>query len=52
MNCEICKNTLEELFLKKMKGTFIKDGKGKKHIVCFDCQKKFNNDKQKMLESL
>ena len=40
MKCEICKETIEENFLKKIFGTYIKDSKGKKHTVCSMCQKK------------
>ncbi len=52
MKCELCKNTLEELFLNKLKGTYVKDAKGKKHVICFDCQRKFKNDKGKIVSSL
>jgi len=41
MKCEICKKRIEETFLKKVLGTYVKDEKGKKHAVCFECQKKF-----------
>ncbi|MBD3318519.1 hypothetical protein GF342_01275 [Candidatus Woesearchaeota archaeon] len=51
MKCEICKSTIGETFLKKILGTYLKDAKGKKHIVCFECQKKFNNNKKAMLEA-
>ena len=51
MKCEICKNKIHETFLKKILGTFVKDAKGKKHAVCFECQKKFNSNKE-MLEAL
>lgn len=49
--CEICGNKIEDLFLGKFKGTYIKDSKGKKHIVCFDCQKKLKT-KDAILEKL
>lgn len=52
MKCELCKSTIEELFLGKIKGTYVKDAKGKKHIVCFDCQRKFENSKEQMLIQL
>ena len=52
MKCEICKKKINETFLKKPIGTYIKDAKGKKHSVCHECQSKFNNDKGKILESL
>ena len=52
MKCDICRNEIKETFLKKPIGTFVKDEKGKKHPVCFECQKKLGNDKEKMLESI
>ena len=51
MKCEICKNKMAETFLEKPVGTHVKDAKGKKHLVCFDCQRKFP-DKKQMLEHL
>lgn len=52
MKCELCKKQIEELFLKKIKGTYIKDSKGKKHLICFECQKNFENDKEAILKKL
>lgn len=52
MKCEICKNKIGETFMNKILGTVIKDEKGKKHSVCFECQKKFENNKVKMLEAI
>ena len=51
MKCEICKNNILETFLKKMVGTVVKDDKGKKHYVCFECQTKFGS-KKKLLDNL
>ncbi len=51
MKCEICNAKLAETFLGKIKGTIVKDEKGKKHAICFDCQKKFKN-KAETLEAL
>ncbi|MBI4141925.1 hypothetical protein HY484_03305 [Candidatus Woesearchaeota archaeon] len=51
MKCEICKTTIQETFLKKKIGTYVKDEKGKLHLICFECQKKFN-DKNKILEQI
>lgn len=51
MKCEICKEKIEETFLKKIKGTFIKDEKGKKHMVCPDCQAKYNK-KEELIANL
>jgi len=44
MKCEICKKEVEETFLKKVLGTYIKDSKGKKHLVCSDCQKAYKKE--------
>ncbi len=51
MKCELCKKQIAELFLKKIVGTYVKDKKGKKHVICFECQTKFKT-KQKILENL
>jgi len=51
MKCEICKKKIAELFLGKIKGTVIKDSKGKKHYVCFECQKRLGT-KDKIMEEL
>jgi len=51
MKCEICKKKIEETFLKKILGTYVKDEKGKKHAVCFECQKKFPS-KEELLKQL
>jgi hypothetical protein len=51
MKCEICKETVKETFLKKILGTVVKDEKGKKHTICQNCQKRFE-DKKSVLESL
>ncbi len=45
MKCEICKKAIEEIFLKKIVGTVVKDKKGKKHYVCSECQKKLGSKK-------
>ncbi|MFQ5475035.1 MAG: hypothetical protein ACE5DM_04330 [Candidatus Nanoarchaeia archaeon] len=41
MKCEICKQKIRELFLRKLVGGYVKDKKGRKHSVCNDCQKKY-----------
>ncbi|MFH1511144.1 MAG: hypothetical protein ABIF10_05615 [Candidatus Woesearchaeota archaeon] len=51
MKCEICKKSVEETFLKKPIGGFVKDKKGKKHIVCSECQKKYQK-KEELLGQL
>lgn len=52
MKCEICKNKLDETFLNKIKGTYVKDAKGKLHTVCFECQSKLKNNKEQILAKL
>ena len=44
MKCEVCKNKVDETFLKKPLGTYIKDAKGKKHLVCSACQKQHKHE--------
>lgn len=51
MKCGICKSRIETTFMNKLLGTYVKDGKGKKHTVCFECQKKFPA-KEQVLEQL
>tara|TARA_Y100000310_G_scaffold314926_1_gene364846 strand:- start:268 stop:426 length:159 start_codon:yes stop_codon:yes gene_type:complete len=46
MKCEICKKNIQTTFLKKLIGTIVKNDKGKKLGVCFECQKKFNSKKE------
>ena len=51
MKCEVCKKTIEETFLKKIIGTYVKDTKGKKHSVCGECQNKLGS-KENILKKL
>jgi len=51
MKCEICKKTIGETFLNKILGTIVKDGKGKKHTICFECQKNLRT-KEEILKKL
>jgi len=51
MKCELCKKAIEQTFLGKILGTYVKDSKGKPHTVCFECQKKLRT-KEKILEQL
>lgn len=39
VKCHICKNNIEETFLKKIIGTFIN-----KKTVCSNCQKQYNKE--------
>jgi len=52
MKCSICSKKIEETFLKKIVGSYVKKkGSSKKHAVCFECQKKFRT-KEEMLSKL
>jgi hypothetical protein len=51
MKCEICSSKIQETFLKKIIGTYIKDEKGKKHTICFEWQEKFKG-KNGVLENI
>jgi len=51
MKCDICGEKIEETFLKKPAGTYIKDKKGKKRTVCSKCQQSLKT-KEAILEKL
>jgi hypothetical protein len=51
MKCAICNKSIETTFLKKIIGTYIKNEKGKKLPVCFECQKKFSS-KEELLKAI
>ena len=40
LKCEICGKEIKTIFLNKILGTYIRDRKGKKHVICNECQKK------------
>jgi hypothetical protein len=46
MKCEACKKNIEQTFLNKIIGTYVKDQKGKLHTICFECQKKFETKEE------
>jgi uncharacterized protein with PIN domain len=50
MKCEACNSKIEKTFLNKAIGTYIKDSKGKKHLICNKCQKA--NKKEELLKNL
>ncbi len=52
MKCSVCKGKIEETFLDKILGTYVKDEKGKKHAVCIHCQREHSNDKDAMLAAM
>ncbi len=49
VKCGVCGNKLAETFLGKIKGSYVKD-KGKTHILCFECQKKFKTKEEILKE--
>ena len=49
--CSVCKNNIETTFLSKILGTYVKNEKGKKYPVCFECQKNLK-DKDKILGNI
>ena len=51
MKCEICKKKIGETFLSKVIGAYVKDEKGKKHVICNECQKKLGK-KEEILKKL
>ena len=50
MKCKICNANIGQTFLNKPLGTYIKDDKGKRHLICSNCQK--NNKKEDILTKL
>ena len=52
MKCTICSKAIEETFLKKIIGTYIKKpGSSKQYPICQDCQKKYPK-KEELLTKL
>lgn len=51
MRCRICRKAVEETFLKKILGTYIKDKKSKKQVICKGCQKKLKT-REEILKKL
>ena len=51
MKCAICKSKVQETFLQKPIGTYVKDKKGKRKLVCMDYQKNLKT-KDKIVEKL
>lgn len=48
MKCDSCGQPVQTTFLGKIVGTHVKDAKGKRHPVCFECQRAFT--KEQLLE--
>jgi len=51
MKCGVCGKKIPELFLGKIDGTVIKDGKGKKRYACSECQSKVKT-KEELLAAM
>ena len=51
MKCEICKKKIEKTFLSKFNGAYIRDKKGKLHVVCSECQRRFRS-REELLSQL
>ncbi len=47
MKCTTCNKKIEETFLKKPVGTYVRDGKGKRKPVCNECQAKLSMEEIK-----
>ena len=51
MKCSICSAKIDTTFLIKIIGSYVKDEKGKKHVICNECQKKLKS-KEEILKNL
>jgi len=52
MKCSVCAGKIEETFLKKLIGTYVrKEGSSKKYPVCFECQKKLKT-KEELVQNI
>ncbi|MFH1588959.1 MAG: hypothetical protein ABIB43_00120 [archaeon] len=50
MKCDVCGKKVETTFLNKVIGTYMKNKKSKKKLVCKKCQKE--NSKENLLKKL
>jgi len=50
MKCDICSSKIENTFLGKIKGTYVRKD-GKQRVACFECQKKLVT-KEALLDAL
>jgi hypothetical protein len=48
MKCEICSAAVAETFLKKPKGAYLKDKRGKLRLICFSCQQRFPTKEEQL----
>ncbi|MBN2459840.1 hypothetical protein JXB28_06155 [Candidatus Woesearchaeota archaeon] len=47
MKCDICGKKIELTFLNKPIGSYMRNSKGKKKIVCSDCQRTHSKEELK-----
>ena len=47
MKCKICNSKINESFLEKIQGTYVKDSDSKKQPICKSCQSKLSMDEIK-----
>ncbi len=52
MKCAVSGKTIQETYLKKILGTFIKDENGKRFVVSNEIQHEYKNDKQAILTAI
>ena len=50
MKCEVCNKSIATTFLGKVKGTYVKDSKGKLRAVCFECQRNIGDKAQLVMK--
>ncbi|MBC8495235.1 hypothetical protein H8D36_03720 [archaeon] len=44
MKCDICGKKIEKTFLNKIVGSYMRNSKHKKKVVCPECQKKYGKE--------
>ena len=44
MKCDICGVAIKKTFLEKIEGTYFRNDKGKKKVICPECQSKLTDD--------
>lgn len=47
MKCDSCGQKIQTTFMDKIVGTYLRDEKGKRHPVCFECQRAFTVEQLK-----
>lgn len=52
MKCAVSGKQIQETYLKKILGTYVKDEKGKKFAVSHEVQHEYKNDKEAILAAI